>query len=204
VQPDDASYALLRHLTSPIVAITTATAGRRNGLISNSAQRASLLPGVQRISVYLSKINLTHDLVMASGIFALHLLRRDQWDVIWKLGMRSGREGDKFDGIPLHAGVSACPLIADALVAYECRVVNAMDAGAATFFLGEVVSVEHGTDGPVMDAAYFRANMPDDMRRSYEANLATAQQQLAAVARTIRPAAWKGPVGALPPGDRRS
>jgi flavin reductase (DIM6/NTAB) family NADH-FMN oxidoreductase RutF len=193
-QPDDASYALLRHLTSPVVAITTAADGRRNGLISNSAQRASLVPSTQRVSVYLSKINLTHDLVRESGVFGMHLLRRDQWDVIWKLGLRSGRDGDKFDGIAVRRGTTGCPLLADALVAWECHVVNAMDAGAATFFLGEVIAVEHGAAGEVMTAEYFRTHMPADKKRIYEANLAAAQQALEAHARTVTPGAWRGPI----------
>src|SRR5690606_39819289 len=38
------TYPLLRHLTLPVVAITTAAGGRTNGMIVNSAQRASLVP----------------------------------------------------------------------------------------------------------------------------------------------------------------
>jgi flavin reductase (DIM6/NTAB) family NADH-FMN oxidoreductase RutF len=37
-------YLMLRHLTSPVVAITSAAEGRKNGMIANSAQRASLVP----------------------------------------------------------------------------------------------------------------------------------------------------------------
>jgi hypothetical protein len=55
-------YALLRHLTLPVVAITTSAGGRTNGMIANSAQRASLVPVVPRISVYISKTNFSHDL----------------------------------------------------------------------------------------------------------------------------------------------
>src|SRR5690606_25571142 len=132
-------YPLLRHLTLPVVAITTSAAGRRNGMIANSAQRASLVPTHPRISVYISKTNHSHDIAYASGAFVAHLLRRDQWDVIWQLGLQSGRDVDKLAGLDLATGKTGVPWLTDCLAAFECRVVNAMDAGAATFFLGDVV-----------------------------------------------------------------
>ena len=79
-------YSLLRHLTLPVVAVTTSANGWRNGLIVNSAQRASLVPNIARIAVYVSKINFSHDLVYASGVFGIHILRDDQYDVIEQLG----------------------------------------------------------------------------------------------------------------------
>src|SRR5512141_2064211 len=91
----DPLYLTLRNLTTPIVAITTSANGKRNGLIVNSAQRASLVPAFMRVSMYISKTNLTHELIWASGVFGLHLLRADQWNVVRELGIDSGRERDK-------------------------------------------------------------------------------------------------------------
>jgi flavin reductase (DIM6/NTAB) family NADH-FMN oxidoreductase RutF len=190
----DPLYLMLRNLTSPVVAITTSADGRRNGQIVNSAQRASLVPTVPRVSMYISKINLTHDLIWRSGVFGMHLLRTDQWDLIWRLGLRSGREGDKLGGLELRTGVTGCPLLADAIAGLECRVVNAMDAGAATFFLGEVVAATPGTEGPVMTSEYFRSHMPPERQTQYEANLARAQEALEGLAQRVDPTrTWTGP-----------
>jgi flavin reductase (DIM6/NTAB) family NADH-FMN oxidoreductase RutF len=192
--PDDESYALLRHLTSPVVAITCSADGWCNGLIVNSAQRASLVPAVQRVSMYISKTNFSHGLIYRSGLFGMHLLRDDQWSIIWRLGLVSGRDGPKLTDDDVITGTTGCPLLADALAAFECRVVNAMDAGAATFFLGEVVSVRRGQPGGVMTSEHFRAHMPDDKRAVYEANMAAAQDALAERARHVDPAPWPGTV----------
>ncbi len=190
----DPLYLTLRALTLPIVAITTSAAGRRNGCIVNSAQRASLVPSSMRVSMYISKPNLTHDLVWASGVFGLHLLRTDQFDVVRALGIRSGRDGDKFTNLETRAGETGCPLLTDCLVALECRVANAMDAGAATFFLGDVVAATSGQAGDVMTADYFRTNLPADLRAAYEANLEQAQQYLAALSGKVDPTrTWPGP-----------
>ncbi len=190
----DPLYLVLRHLTSPVVAITTAAEGRRNGMIANSAQRASLVPSVPRVSVYISKINFSHDLIYRSGLFGMHLLRSDQWDLIWQLGLQSAREvPDKFEGLQVRMGITGCPLLVDVLAALECRVVNAMDTGASTLFLGDVVSVEKGQEGAVMTSEHFRAHMPPDKRAIYETRLAAAQGKLEDMAHDINPArGWPG------------
>jgi flavin reductase (DIM6/NTAB) family NADH-FMN oxidoreductase RutF len=162
-------------------------------MISNSAQRASLVASYPRISVYISKPNYTHDLVYGSGVFGIHLLRTDQWDLIWHLGLQSGRDQDKLATVEHHIGETGCPLLEDCLTAYECRVVNAMDAGAATFFLGDVVSVRHGTPGAVMTSDYYRQHIPADRKKQYEDRLIAAQGYLEPLARKVERKVWPGP-----------
>lgn len=191
---DGTPYPLLRHLTLPVVAVTTSAGGRRNGMIANSAQRASLVPSIPRLSIYISKPNFTHDLVMESGVLGIHLLRRDQWDVIRRLGLSSGRDGEKLTDADVVSGpATGCPLLADALAAFECRVINAMDAGAATFLLADVVSYREGGAGEVMTSGWFREHAPDDIRGPYEARLAEAYRYLEPLAREVTPGQWQGP-----------
>jgi len=69
-----------------------------------------------------------------------------------------------------------------------------MDAGAATFFLGEVVDFEVGTTSEVMTSTYFRRHMPPDKRQLYEARLAEAMEYLEPLSRQLDPArTWPGP-----------
>jgi flavin reductase (DIM6/NTAB) family NADH-FMN oxidoreductase RutF len=187
-------YELLRHLTPPVVAITTAAGGRTNGMIANSAQRASLVPAVPRISFYALKRNYSHELIRRSGAFAVHLLRSDQWELVRRLGLRSGRDGDKLAGLDARPGRTGCPLLPGVAALFECRVVNAMDAGALTFFLGDVVAVHPGQSGPLLTSEHFRAAAPADLREAYEARLAALQAELEAESRTVQAdAVWRGP-----------
>jgi flavin reductase (DIM6/NTAB) family NADH-FMN oxidoreductase RutF len=191
----DPVYTLLRNLTSPVVAITTSAGGVRNGLIVNSAQRASLVPTIPRISIYISKINFTHDLIYKGGVFTLHLLRNDQFELIYQLGFETGRDRDKLGAFDLVAGVTGCPILEDCLAGFECEVVNAMDTGASTFFLGQVVNVHKGRAGDIMTSEHFRANLPIERAAQYEANLKAAGAQLEALTRQIdREKVWPGPV----------
>ena len=184
----DETYQLLRNLTSPVVAVTSAAGGERNGMIADSAVRASLAPRHPRVGLFVHRFNHSHGLIRRAGAFVLHLLRDDQWELVHRLGFASGRDGDKLAGLAQREGVAGCPVLQDCFAAFECRVANRMDAGASTFFLGDVVAVGRGTGGRIMTAAHFRTNLPAAWRPEYEANLRRAQAYAEAHARIRSPA----------------
>jgi hypothetical protein len=69
-----------------------------------------------------------------------------------------------------------------------------MDSGAATFFLGDVVSVVQGEPGQLMTSEYFRANISEERKNQYEARLQAAQIALAPLSLALDPArVWRGP-----------
>src|SRR6266852_6863376 len=195
LRPDEI-YELLRNLTSPVVAITSERDGQRNGMIVDSAVRASIAPTIPRLSVYVHKFNFSHDLIFATGRFVLHLLRDDQFELVHRLGFVSGRARDKLGDIPHHLGTLGVPVLDDCYAHFEWRVANVMDTGSSTCFLGDVVAVGHGAaEGPtgtVMTAAHFRANMRAEWRGEYEALLRAAQAYAAERSRDIRPVVWSG------------
>src|SRR5437667_11236167 len=195
LQPDQI-YQLLRNLTSPVVAITSERGGTRNGMIADSAVRASIVPAIPRVSVYIHKFNYSHDLIFESGRFVLHLLRDDQFELIHRLGFASGRARDKLAGVPHRPGALGAPVLDDCYAHFECRVANVMDTGSSTCFLGDVVEVGHGAaqsaTGSVMTATYFRTNMPTAWRSEYETLLRAAQAYAAERSRDIRPIVWTG------------
>ena len=195
LRPDEI-YELLRNLTSPVVAITSERDGQRNGMIVDSAVRASIAPTIPRLSVYVHKFNFSHDLIFATGRFVLHLLRDDQFELVHRLGFVSGRARDKLGDIPHHRGTLGVPVLDDCYAHFECRVANVMDTGSSTCFLGDVVAVGHGSaggpTGRVMTAAQFRAQMPAAWRAEYQALLQAAQRFAVERSRDIKPVIWKG------------
>lgn len=192
----DHTYQLLRHLTSPVVAITSERAGKRNGMISDSAIRASIVPTIPRVSVYIHKFNLSHDMIYETGRLVMHLLRQDQFELIHRLGFVSGRTKDKLADVPHRTGRLGAPVLDQCYAHFECRVVNAMDTGSSTCFLGDVVEVGHGAAaaaaGEVMTAGYFREHMPAAWRADYEQHLQAAQLFAAERSKDIRAIVWKG------------
>lgn len=195
--PPDQTYQLLRNLTSPVVAVTSERDGKENGMISDAAIRASIVPTVPRLSVYLHKFNLSHDLIFDTGRFVVHLLHTKQFDLIHGLGFVSGRDRDKLADVPHHIGVLGAPILDDCYAHFECRVANVMDTGSSTLFLGDVVAVGRGAaaglepTGELLTATYFRSNMPAEWRIEYEAKLGEAQKLAAEMSRNIKPVVWK-------------
>ncbi len=190
-QPDS-TYQLLRNLTSPVVAITAVRGGKENGMISDAAVRASIVPTVPRLSVYVHKFNYSHDMIFETGRFCLHLLNTKQLDVVHRLGFFSGRDEDKLAGIPHHKGKTGVPVLDECFAHFECSVVNVMDTGSSTLFLGDVIAVgEFEPRGELLTATYFRANMPAEWRIEYETKLKEAQEFAEARSRDIKPVVWK-------------
>jgi flavin reductase (DIM6/NTAB) family NADH-FMN oxidoreductase RutF len=194
VSPDE-TYQLLRNLTSPVVAITASHAGKINGMIIDSAIRASIVPTIPRLAMFIHKFNTSHDMIFGSGQFVLHLLRRDQFDLIHQLGFSHGRDRDKLVGVPHHPGRLGTPVLDECYAHFECRVANAMDTGSSTCFLGDVVEVGYGAakapPGEVMTAAYFRANLPESWRDDYLRLLAVAQTFALERSAHIQPLVWR-------------
>jgi flavin reductase (DIM6/NTAB) family NADH-FMN oxidoreductase RutF len=181
-------------LTSPVVAITSARGDEKNGMIIDSAIRASIVPAIPRIAIFIHKFNHSHDLIYESGKFALHLLHTGQFDLIHHLGFQSRRSVDKLATVPHRTGRLGVPVLEECHAHFECRVVNTMDTGSSTCFLGNVEATGHGGTsiprGDVMTAAYFRANLPKEWKGDYERLLKEAQGHAEAASRNIKLETW--------------
>jgi len=166
----------LSALWSPLLAITTSHGNRTNGQIAISGLSASLLPDAPRILVELWKANLTHDMVLASRVFAAHLLPASpqaldaSLALVHTLGMRSGRDGDKMAGVPTRLGVTGSPILLDALTYVEAQVIATLDAEEMTVFLADVVAGERLREGEALTMRLARERMPSQWRGEWEAS----------------------------------
>jgi flavin reductase (DIM6/NTAB) family NADH-FMN oxidoreductase RutF len=159
------------------VAVTTVAGGRRNGLISLSAGSAAIVPEAPRATIALTKYNLTHDMVLESGVFAMHLLAaspeealRSSLDILMTLGGSSGRDGDKIGRLRTKDGVTGSPILLDALMYVEARVVHSLDVDESTIFVGDVVAAEVFADGSRLRIGEAWKELPPDWIARYEHN----------------------------------
>jgi flavin reductase (DIM6/NTAB) family NADH-FMN oxidoreductase RutF len=178
------TYELLRNLTTPVVAITSARNGKLNGMISDGAVRCSIVPDIPRVLVQIHAFHLTHEIVRETGRFALHLLHADQVDLVTKLGFVSGRDADKLADVPHRLGATGCPILDDCYAWFDCTVINHMETGISTVFLGQVMDVGRGRGEDVLTPARLRAALPPEYRDQYVRQLAEAQTN-------ARPLAWQ-------------
>ncbi|HEX5586469.1 MAG TPA: flavin reductase family protein [Acidimicrobiia bacterium] len=159
------------------VAITTVLDGRANGLMSLSAGTASIIREAPRVTVGLTKYNLTHDMTLASGVFAMHLLCADDdivdesLNILMTLGGRSGRDGDKLGGLRTKVGVTGVPILLDTLAYVEARVCGSLDNEENTIFVGDVVASERFRPrGKRLDIGAAWKQLPPEWITEYDHN----------------------------------
>lgn len=136
------SATIFAQLDREIWLVTARDGARRGGLIATFVNQASIVPELPRVVVGIAKHHHTWELIEASGAFALHLLGEDQLDLVWRLGLGSGRDHDKLAGLAVRAGTTGSPLLSDVLAWLDCRVEAKLDTGDRTLYLAEVVQAE--------------------------------------------------------------
>ncbi len=135
--------------------ITTREGERLNGQIANTVFQVSSEPPTIAISI--NQRNFTHGLIKKSRMFAVSILAEETpLSLIGTFGFRSGREGDKFGNIK-HGNTSrGLPFLKDEALAYiEAKLIQDVDAGTHTIFIGEVVGTEILREGSPMTYAYY-------------------------------------------------
>ena len=117
------------------------------------------------VSVSIRKERYSHDIIEKSGEFVLCLTNRKLTRACDFVGVRSGRDIDKFalEGdlrlTRQEAGHVNAPLIAESPVCLECKVKQILELGSHDMFVAEVVS----TDG---DDAYLDEAGRLDLRKA--------------------------------------
>lgn len=128
---------------------------RLNGQIANTVFQITAEPPV--IAVCINKQNLTHQFIQESKVFAASILSKETpMRFIGHFGFKSGRDLDKFEDLDYKIGVTGAPLVLENCIGYiEAEVVNSVDVGTHTIFIGKVVDAQIIKDEEPMTYAYY-------------------------------------------------
>ena len=126
-----------------------------NGQIANTVVQITSEPST--IAVSINKNNLTYEFIKDSGVFSVSVLAQDTpLSFIGHFGFKSGRDIDKLEGISYKMSETQAPLIIDNSLAYlEAEVIQEVDAGTHTIFIGELVGADVLKEGEPMTYAYY-------------------------------------------------
>jgi len=129
---------------------------RLNGQIANTVFQITSEPPI--IAVSINKQNLTHEFIKESKVLAASALSHDTpLSFIGHFGFKSGRDIDKFEGINYKIGMTQAPLVTDHTLAYlEAKVIQEVDVGTHTIFVGELVGADVLKEGEPMTYAYYQ------------------------------------------------
>jgi flavin reductase (DIM6/NTAB) family NADH-FMN oxidoreductase RutF len=137
--------------------VTSVMGERINGQICNTVFQVTSDP--PRLAIAINHRNLTHEFIEASGVFAASLLGVNDHRLVRRFGYRSGRDFDKFKGVPVRRGHTGAPAIEAAIGYLECRLVKdlKLDAGTHMIFVGDVVGGALFRDEEPMTYAHYQA-----------------------------------------------
>ncbi len=122
--------------------LTSRSGEQRGGLICTFVSKAGIVPEMPRMAVGLAKQHHTCGLVEQSQQFALHLLWPDQADLVWRFGLHSGRDMDKFEGLKWQDSPLGNPRLSRCLAWMDCRVEASLDLGDRLLFTAEVTAAD--------------------------------------------------------------
>jgi len=143
----------MRHLAGACVVIASEHGGARAGLTATAVCSISAEP--PRLLVCVNKNVFAHGLITQSGAVSINVLSQQQ-EIIAKrfAGMVDGVCGEQRfeDEGNWGKGALGVPVLRDALVSFECRVVEAIPANSHDMFVCEVIGIDgqQGADSPLM------------------------------------------------------
>jgi len=129
--------------------------GKLNVQIANTVFQVCSEPPV--VAVAINRQNLTHEFITGSKVFTVSVLSQDTpLSFIGHFGFKSGREADKLKGINYKLGETRAPIVLDHTLAYlEAAVINQVDVGTHSIFVGELVAADDVKEGEPLTYAYY-------------------------------------------------
>jgi flavin reductase (DIM6/NTAB) family NADH-FMN oxidoreductase RutF len=147
------------NLSYGLYIVTSRNENRVNGQIVNTVIQVTSEP--PRVAVIINKKNLTHEYVAQSQVFGVSVLEEAApLTFFGPFGFRSGRDYDKLSKVQFKEGTTGCPLVTQhTLSVLEAKVVERIDVGTHTVFIGDVVSSEVLKEGAPLTYHYYRQNL---------------------------------------------
>ena len=102
-----------------------------------------------QLSISVRKERYSFAPIAEMGEFTVNLPDKSMVAALDNCGVISGRDADKFALHQLTARPGskvAAPIVAEAPLSLECKVVHAVDLGSHTMFIGEIVAVQVSSD----------------------------------------------------------
>lgn len=143
---NDTKKTVLRMIPYGLYVLTAeAKDGRVAAAIVNWVTQASFAPPL--VAVGVKTDSGAHAIIKETGAFALNVLVKGQNDVAFTFFKSLEREGDAIGGQGFRSGTTGSPIFEKAAVFFECKLVDTVEKGDHSLFVGEVV--EAGLAKPI-------------------------------------------------------
>ena len=151
------NYEAFFQLSYGLYIVSSKVDDNLNGYIGNTVFQVTAEPPTLAVSV--NKKNLTHQFIEKSNLFSVCSLGQTvPTEIIQRFGYKSGNEINKFEDLDWESGKTGAPVLPSYSTAFfECRVIDHMDVGTHTIFIGKIVAAEKtGLEAPPLTYEYYR------------------------------------------------
>ena len=143
----DAFRDALAAWASGVTIVTSRHGEAIHGMTVSAFSSVSLDPPL--VLVCADKGSDTHALIRASGCFGVNVLHGAQQALSNKFAIKKD-EHLRFEGVGHGVAETGAPLFDDALVALDCRVEDAHEAGDHVIYVGRVLAIREGEGDPLV------------------------------------------------------
>ncbi|MCC6211205.1 MAG: flavin reductase family protein [Burkholderiales bacterium] len=134
----------MRSLAGAVCIVTSSSNGRRHGMTATAVCSATAEPPT--VLACINRATATHRAVREAGLFCINVLRHED-QALSMLFSGGPRAEERFRPGQWTTLATGAPVLVDALVSFDCRLVNSLDHGTHTIFLGEVERLQIGRKG---------------------------------------------------------
>jgi flavin reductase (DIM6/NTAB) family NADH-FMN oxidoreductase RutF/rubredoxin len=151
----DMNPKALHNISYGLYIICSKNVEKINGQIANALFQVTSEPPA--IAVSINKKNLTHEFIEKSKVFTVSVLsEKTPMKLIGTFGFKSGTDIEKFEGINYKIGKTKVPIVLDnTLACIEAKMINRIDVGTHTIFIGRVEDAEILTEDKPMTYEYY-------------------------------------------------
>lgn len=133
----------MRHIAAAVNVISTIENDEPRGMLATAV--CSVCAEPPTLLVCINKSTSMHAAVVKTGHFCVSVLDERQFDTASKFLSVNGAE--RFNLCDWDTLVTGAPAIRNALVNFDAKVDNAVEAGSHTVFFGKVVAIRFANEG---------------------------------------------------------
>ncbi|MCK9223718.1 MAG: flavin reductase family protein [Candidatus Muirbacterium halophilum] len=149
------NFEALHKLNYGLYIVSSGKDNNYNGCIVNTVFQITSDPATIAVSV--NKKNLTNKFMVDSGKFTVSILTESApMTFIGPFGFRCGSEIDKFENVKYNKGKNSIPYLTEHVCGFiEADIVNSVDVGTHTLFIGQITNMDVISVDKPMTYAYY-------------------------------------------------
>ena len=136
---------VMRRFAASVNIITSADGEQKNGMTATAVCSVTAEPPSALIIV--NRSNRSYGTIARTKKFAVNVLANDQRHLAAHFASKLPKP---FSDVPHHSGTTGCPLIEGADAHIECVVIQEVDIGTHTIFVGKIVATGKSNRAPLL------------------------------------------------------